>query len=224
MFRSMTSLFHNAARPHHVVLLDAETSGRRVERGSLPSTERVLPGVDVFRVPVRRGETPARGTASAPCDGGAPLLLRLQIVDERCRPAPNVVVEIHHRDADFLHDVTLYGRTDGDGVASFATVFPGCRFGGQASVAFRVTAGRGTSMQGDVYLPQAVSDVLAEYVRPYCDAAAGEQGVAALLPSEAYLVQAVIAAEPLCQTAPAASSLRAAGVCAGGWRVSSARG
>jgi len=114
---------------------------------------------------------------------GAALTLRLQVVDAgSCAPIANAVVDVWHTDAGGLYsgyanqgenNVDTRGETfmrglqvtDGDGVAEFATVYPGWYAGRTTHIHFKVHVDDQTYVTSQLYFPDDVSaDVYASGV------------------------------------------------------------
>lgn len=116
---------------------------------------------------VRRDITEARP--------GSALTLRLQVVDAgSCAPIPNAVVDVWHTDASGLYSgyanqgenqVDTRGKTfmrglqvtDGDGVAEFATVYPGWYAGRATHIHFKVHVDDQTYVTSQLYFPESVT-------------------------------------------------------------------
>ncbi|MGH7785586.1 MAG: intradiol ring-cleavage dioxygenase [Candidatus Binatia bacterium] len=106
---------------------------------------------------------------------GAALTLRLQVVDAgSCAPIANAVVDVWHTDAGGLYSgyanqgenrVDTRGQTfmrglqvtDGDGVAEFATVYPGWYAGRTTHIHFKVHVDDQTYVTSQLYFPESVT-------------------------------------------------------------------
>ncbi len=120
---------------------------------------------------------------SDPADGslrpGLPLTLALRVaaVDgERCTPLPGAMVDIWHCDADGVYSDVAdagadargrkflrgYQLTDADGMARFATIYPGWYPGRAVHIHFKVrtqtAAGRRLEFTSQLYFDEAVTD------------------------------------------------------------------
>jgi protocatechuate 3,4-dioxygenase beta subunit len=152
--------------------------------------------------------------------------VRLQIVDEMCRPMAGARVDIWHCDAsgvysgyagqpggDFRGETFMRGTqfADADGIVEFATVYPGWYRGRTTHIHFKVFVDEATLLTGQLFFPDDVSDRVYA-TAPYSAAGerdrrndndgiaqrAGERSVASVeeLP-EGYLVQLILGVEPL---------------------------
>lgn len=108
---------------------------------------------------------------------GAPLLVRMQVVDPSCRPIPNARVDIWHCDAQGIY--SAYGgadrgqssprgetfmrgtqMADRNGVVEFDTVYPGWYRGRTTHIHFKVFPDRATEMTGQMFFPDDLSEQL----------------------------------------------------------------
>jgi protocatechuate 3,4-dioxygenase beta subunit len=114
---------------------------------------------------------------------GLPTVLKLQVVDEVCRPLAGARVDIWHCDATGIYsgyagqpgDVDATGETfmrgtqltGADGVASFETVYPGWYPGRTPHVHFKVFLDQTTVLTGQLFFPDDVSDQVYASGAPY---------------------------------------------------------
>jgi protocatechuate 3,4-dioxygenase beta subunit len=109
---------------------------------------------------------------------GRPLQLRLGVLDvSRCTPVAGATVEIWHCDAHGVYSGAVAGnpgtnflrggqRTNANGVASFATVYPGWYPGRAVHIHVKVHVGGAVVHTGQLFFPAAVTDAV--YARaPY---------------------------------------------------------
>lgn len=121
-----------------------ETAGPFPGDGSIGPN--VLDLAGVVRSDVRSSFAGLDGVA-----GGVPLTVQLRVVDSEngCEPAPGYAVYIWHCDRAGLYSLYSPGATDqnylrgvqecdGDGVATFTTIFPGCYPGRWPHIHFEV--------------------------------------------------------------------------------------
>jgi protocatechuate 3,4-dioxygenase beta subunit len=209
--------------------------GVLVPRAAFAQQNQLLPGSDVCVITPETTEGPyyfdpalVRGdiTEGRP---GLPTRVRLQVVDESCQPLENARVDIWHCDAEGLYSgyTGQLGGTDtsgeafmrgtqftaADGIAEFATVYPGWYPGRTPHIHFKVFLDETTLLTGQLFFPDDVSQRVYGSVAPYSARGgtqdtlnsddgiarrAGEASVAAVeeLP-DAYLVQMIIGVEPL---------------------------
>jgi protocatechuate 3,4-dioxygenase beta subunit len=114
---------------------------------------------------------------------GMPTAVRLQIVDEQCRPLPGARVDIWHCDALGLYSgypnqlggVDTTGErfmrgtqfADDRGVVEFATVYPGWYPGRTPHIHFKIFVAETTVLVGQLFFPDEVSDRIYAMVAPY---------------------------------------------------------
>jgi protocatechuate 3,4-dioxygenase beta subunit len=155
---------------------------------------------------------------------GLPTRVRLQVVDAQCQPIPSARVDIWHCDAEGIYSgytgqpggLDTSGETfmrgtqiaDANGIVEFATVYPGWYPGRTPHIHFKVFPNQTSTMTGQLFFPDDVSDAVYAGVAPYNsrsaegrtgnerDGIAQRAGAAAVasveeLP-EAYLVQLII--------------------------------
>ena len=120
---------------------------------------------------------------------GAPLAVRLQVVDQDCRPIPNARVDIWHCDAgghysgypgqgegnvDTSGEKFLRGwlRGDENGVVSFQTIYPGWYPGRTTHIHFKAFPDDNSVVTGQLFFPDDVSETIFRTVAPYKDRAA----------------------------------------------------
>lgn len=119
---------------------------------------------------------------------GVPLIARLQVVDGACEPIPSARLDIWHCDAtghysgypgqgdenvDTSGETFLRGTqtTDENGIAEFATIYPGWYRGRKPHVHFKVFLDERTVMTGQLFFPDEVSKAIYAQVAPYTDRA-----------------------------------------------------
>lgn len=113
---------------------------------------------------------------------GVPLALTLQVVDADCRPVAGARVDIWHCDAagdysgvrqpggastvgeTFLRGTQATGR---QGVAAFATIWPGWYRGRTPHIHFKVFLDDRTVLTSQLFFPDAVSAALYRAAEPY---------------------------------------------------------
>ncbi len=116
---------------------------------------------------------------------GLPTSVRLQVVDEQCRPLPGARIDIWHADATGLYSgfanqtggVDTTGQTfmrgtqfaDDQGVVEFATVFPGWYRGRTTHIHFKVFLDEATLLTGQLFFPDEVSERVYATVAPYTE-------------------------------------------------------
>lgn len=116
---------------------------------------------------------------------GIHLVVRLQVVDARCFPVPGARVDIWHcdarghysgypgqgdgRDVDTSGQKFLRGwqRTDGDGIVSFDTIYPGWYRGRTTHIHFKVFPDEGSVATGQMFFPDDLSEHVFTTVAPY---------------------------------------------------------
>ncbi|MBS8227253.1 intradiol ring-cleavage dioxygenase [Vannielia litorea] len=110
---------------------------------------------------------------------GLPLDLALQVVDAGCSPIAGARVDIWHCDAagrysgyareNTAGETFLRGSqiTGADGVARFATIYPGWYPGRAVHVHYKVLLGNRTQLTSQIFFPEAVSDQVYEKVAAY---------------------------------------------------------
>jgi protocatechuate 3,4-dioxygenase beta subunit len=114
---------------------------------------------------------------------GMALNLRIQVTEASCTPIPGARVDIWHCDADGVYsgyprqpgglDTTgqafLRGTriADGDGIASFATIFPGWYPGRTPHIHFKAFPDTGRVLTGQLFFPDDLSRQVYTTVAPY---------------------------------------------------------
>lgn len=114
---------------------------------------------------------------------GMALNLRIQVTDAACVPIPGARVDIWHCDADGVYsgyprqlgglDTTgltfLRGTqmADGDGIASFATIFPGWYPGRTPHIHFKAFPDPGRVLTGQLFFADELSQEIYTTVAPY---------------------------------------------------------
>lgn len=102
---------------------------------------------------------------------GTPLTLRLQVVTPACRPIAGARVDVWHCDAVGLYSgvisplgdqrqaTFLRGTqmTDGRGVATFDTIYPGWYPGRTPHIHYKVFPGAGAVLTGQLFFPDSAS-------------------------------------------------------------------
>lgn len=119
---------------------------------------------------------------------GAPMAMRMQVVDPACAPIAGARVDIWQCDAQGNYSgfagqgsdraLNTAGQTflrgsqiaDGDGRVEFRTIYPGWYRGRTAHLHFKVWLDRDNLLTGQIFFPDAVSTAvyaqLADYARP----------------------------------------------------------
>ncbi len=116
---------------------------------------------------------------------GLPTRVRLQVVDEQCRPLPGARVDIWHCDATGLYSgfanqtggVDTSGETfmrgtqfaDDQGIVEFATVYPGWYRGRTTHIHFKVFLDEASVLTGQLFFPDEVSERVYATVAPYTE-------------------------------------------------------
>lgn len=118
---------------------------------------------------------------------GVPLRVRLQVVDAACTPAPGARVDIWHCDAEGRYSgyprqpggVDTTGETflrgtqfaDGNGIATFTTIYPGWYPGRTPHIHFKAFPDNSSVLTGQMFFPDAVGRDIYENIPPYNDRA-----------------------------------------------------
>ena len=116
---------------------------------------------------------------------GQPTRVRLQVVDDQCRPLPGARVDIWHCDAAGLYSgypnqtggVDTSGQTfmrgtqfaDDKGVVEFATVYPGWYSGRTTHIHFKVLLDETSVLTGQLFFPDEVSEKVYASIAPYTE-------------------------------------------------------
>lgn len=120
---------------------------------------------------------------------GVPILLRLQIVDQACRPIPGARVDVWHCDAaglysnyagqgdnraqpiDTLGESFLRGSqlADDSGVATFKSIYPGWYPGRAPHIHFKAFLNDANILTGQLFFPDALSEFIYRDIRPYSE-------------------------------------------------------
>ncbi|UOM35522.1 hypothetical protein [Acuticoccus sp. I52.16.1] len=191
MFRQFGSVLSDYRRD--LTLIDAAPSGERVERPDCAGTS-LLSGAPIARIPPRADapSSPLVNDSDAPLVG-APLHLRIQIVDAALSPLSGVPVTVGLRAPTPVDGIGRAVRTvavtSDKGIAEIETVFP-IPTAGRPQIAFQAALEH-ASVRGVIALPDEVGEFLAEHVPPYC----GDATDTFALWRPAYLAQAVISAD-----------------------------
>ena len=114
---------------------------------------------------------------------GLPTTVRLQVVDNACKPLPGARLDIWHADASGIYsgyrgqpgNISTEGETfmrgtqfaDANGVAEFRTVYPGWYPGRTPHIHFKVFLDQASVMTGQIFFPDEVSTRVYETVSPY---------------------------------------------------------
>ncbi len=116
---------------------------------------------------------------------GAGLVVRLQVVDQDCKPIAGARVDIWHCDAEGHYsgypgqgdgrDVDTTGEkflrgwqsTDGNGIVAFKTIYPGWYRGRTTHIHFKAFPGEASVMTGQMFFPDDVSESIYAKVAPY---------------------------------------------------------
>ena len=162
-----------------------------VPRAAIAQDTLLLPGSDVCVITPETTEGPyyfdpalvrADITEGRP---GLPTRVRLQVVDEKCRPIENARVDIWHCDATGLYsgytgqlggtdtsgEAFMRGTlfADSDGVVEFATIYPGWYPGRTPHIHFKVFLDEATLLTGQLFFPDDVSQRVYTSVAPYSE-------------------------------------------------------
>ncbi|WP_157015690.1 intradiol ring-cleavage dioxygenase [Mesorhizobium xinjiangense] len=116
---------------------------------------------------------------------GLPLNVRIQVVDAGCAPIPGARVDIWHCDAEGRYSgyarqpggIDTSGETflrgtrmaDGEGIASFTTIYPGWYPGRTPHIHFKAFPSNDRVLTGQMFFPDEVSRQVYETVAPYND-------------------------------------------------------
>ncbi len=115
---------------------------------------------------------------------GVPLALTLQVVDTDCRPVAGARVDVWHCDAagsysgvrqpggvDTVGETFLRGTqaTDAEGVARFATIWPGWYRGRTPHVHLKVFLDAETALTSQLFFPDGVSEAIYQRAAPYAE-------------------------------------------------------
>ncbi len=108
---------------------------------------------------------------------GVPLQLRLQVVQADCAPIGGARVDVWHCDAagdysafqSMPGDTFLRGTqfTGADGVAEFATIYPGWYPGRTPHVHYKVFIGETTVLTSQLFFPDQASETVYRNAAPY---------------------------------------------------------
>jgi protocatechuate 3,4-dioxygenase beta subunit len=166
------------------ILAITAAGGAILPRSALAQTDRLITGADVCVITPETTEGPfyfdpalvrADITEGRP---GLPVRLRLQVVDEACFPIRDARVDVWHCDAEgaysgydnkdpretFMRGTQLTGL---DGVAEFATIYPGWYPGRTPHIHFKVFLDETTLLTGQLFFPDDVSDQVYASAAPY---------------------------------------------------------
>ncbi|MDH7796195.1 MULTISPECIES: intradiol ring-cleavage dioxygenase [unclassified Beijerinckia] len=163
---------------------------------------------------------------------GVPVTVRLQMVDQACKPLPGARMDIWHCDAlglysnypgqgdDRAHPINTKGATylrgtqmaDERGVVDFKSIYPGWYPGRTTHIHFKAFINPTSVLTGQIFFPDAVSDVIYKNKPPYAgrklardtlnarDFIARSAGSASLAnvkeDSDGYLVSMIIGVRP----------------------------
>ena len=172
------------SRRRALCLIAVTASGTVLAPASLArSADELLPGADVCVLTPETTEGPyyfdpqlVRRDIAEGRDGVA-TLLRLQVVDARCRPLPGARVDVWHCDAQGVYssyggsepgqdsargETFLRGTQFGDerGVVEFATIYPGWYGGRTPHIHFKVFVSDSDVLTGQIFFPDAVSTAI----------------------------------------------------------------
>jgi len=114
---------------------------------------------------------------------GLALNLRIQVVDASCTPIPGARVDVWHCDAEGVYSgyprqlggVDTSGQAflrgtqfgDADGIARFATIFPGWYPGRTPHIHFKAFPEEGRVLTGQLFFPDELSRQIYSTVSPY---------------------------------------------------------
>lgn len=152
-------------------------------------TQTLMPGADVCVITPQATEGPyyfdpalerADITEGLP---GAPIRVRLQVVDGSCQPIPGARVDIWHANADGIYSgyanqpggTDASGETfmrgtlfaDEDGITEFASVYPGWYPGRTTHIHFKVFLDETNVLTGQLFFPDTVSEHIYRNIAPY---------------------------------------------------------
>lgn len=161
------------------------------EAGTNADTAGLLPGADVCVITPEVTEGPyyfdpalerQDVTEGRP---GVKTQLRLQVVDAQCKPMAGARVDIWHADATGIYSgyanqpggIDTTGQTfmrgtqmtGENGVAEFATVYPGWYRGRTTHIHFKVFLDETNVLTGQLFFPDALSEFIYLNVAPYSD-------------------------------------------------------
>jgi protocatechuate 3,4-dioxygenase beta subunit len=118
---------------------------------------------------------------------GVPLAIRLQVVDQQCRPLAGKRVDIWHCDAKGIYsgyprqgdsrDIDTSGQkfmrgvrhTDESGIVVFDTIYPGWYRGRTTHIHFKAFLDESSVLTGQMFFPDDLSEHLFSMVAPYND-------------------------------------------------------
>ncbi|MFO1124903.1 MAG: intradiol ring-cleavage dioxygenase [Methylocystis sp.] len=120
---------------------------------------------------------------------GVPILLRLQIVDQTCRPIAGARVDVWHCDAAGLYSnypgqgdnreqpINTIGESflrgsqlaDDAGVATFKSIYPGWYPGRTPHIHFKAFINDANVLTGQLFFPDALSEFIYRDIRPYSE-------------------------------------------------------
>jgi protocatechuate 3,4-dioxygenase beta subunit len=120
---------------------------------------------------------------------GVPVVFRLQVVDQSCKPLEDARVDIWHCDAsglysnyagqgdDHAHPTSTEGETflrgtqmaDPRGIVEFTSIYPGWYRGRTTHVHFKVFLSDSNVLTGQIFFPDALSEYIYGNVAPYSD-------------------------------------------------------
>jgi protocatechuate 3,4-dioxygenase beta subunit len=120
---------------------------------------------------------------------GVRLAVRLQVVDQQCRPLAGKRVDIWHCDAKGIYsgypgqgdgrDIDTSGQkflrgaqhTDASGIVAFDTIYPGWYHGRTTHIHFKAFLDQNSVLTGQMFFPDDLSEYLFTTVAPYNDRA-----------------------------------------------------
>lgn len=120
---------------------------------------------------------------------GVPIMLRLQIVDQACRPIPGARVDVWHCDAaglysnypgqgdDRAHPISTKDETflrgyqiaDNNGVVNFKSIYPGWYPGRTTHIHFKAFLDQSNILTGQLFFPDALSEFIYRNIPPYLE-------------------------------------------------------
>lgn len=120
---------------------------------------------------------------------GVPILLRLQVVDQACRPIAGARVDVWHCDAAGLYSnyagqgdnraqpISTIGESflrgsqlaDDAGVATFKSIYPGWYPGRAPHIHFKAFLNEANILTGQLFFPDALSEFIYRDIRPYSE-------------------------------------------------------
>jgi protocatechuate 3,4-dioxygenase beta subunit len=152
----------------------------------------LMPGADVCVLTPEVTEGPyyfdpaqERADITEGTQTGVATTIRLQVVDQSCKPIEGARVDIWHCNAVGLYSgyanqtggVDTTGQTflrgtqfaDATGIVAFETIYPGWYAGRTTHIHFKVFLDETTVLTGQIFFPDALSQFIYQNVPPYTD-------------------------------------------------------